>query len=316
MRPKFTRQRFVFLFLSLGLLFTKKAIAISNKHPLSDLQTNALRKDFNDCMERIEKDNLKFHSCQGFLSIEGCRCFFLKEVDHQCKPLGEKSSNYWHFEYQILSNCKGVPTSGYSMRIPTKTKEKNDFEYDNILSINGSSSYETNIFATGTSPRYYDSNYNGADELHILDDNVNATRGLQKRSDSTSTTLDFKEYYEKKKPNAMTINCKLMRSLKITASPTNHRMTQFSTTILVQNPTGTHTTSLEAIMVLPKSKDQSQDQKHGKRLTVNTANATTNFTQTNVVYLSNASFFSQKLPLILLATSVLFSVTFLSSYKC
>lgn len=114
MRTEFTRPRFLFLYLSLGLLFTRRAIAINNKHPLSDLHTNALRKDFNDCMDTIENNNLKFHSCQGFSSIESCRCFFLKEVDHQCKSLGEKSSNYWYFEHQILTYCKNVHTTSYS----------------------------------------------------------------------------------------------------------------------------------------------------------------------------------------------------------
>lgn len=316
MRIEFTRSRFVFLFLSLGLLFTRRAIAINNKHPLSDLHANALRKDFNDCMDRIEKDDPKFHSCQGFSSIESCRCFFLKEADQQCKSLGKKSSNYWHFEHQLLTTCKGVPTNGYYLKIPANTNGNNDFKYDNNLGINASGSYGTDIFASGISPRYYPSKTPAAYEPHILDNSVNVTHGLHKRSDAAATTLDFKEYYEKKKPNAMTIDCKLMRSLKITASPTNHQMTQFSTTILVQNPTGTHTASIEAIMVLPKNKDQSHDLKHEKRLNINTVNATTNFTETSVVYLSDASFFSQKLPLILLAASVLLSITFLSSYTC
>lgn len=314
MRTEFTRPKFLFLYLSLGLLFTRRAIAINNKHPLLDLHTNALRNDFNDCMDRTEKDNLKFHSCQGFSSIESCRCFFLKEVDHQCKSLGVKSSNYWYFEHQILTYCKNVPTTAYSVEIPSKTSGNNDSKYDNTLGINGSGSYGTDIFTSGNTPEYYPPKSPGVDEPRMLDDNINITHGTQKRWEAAATTLDFEEYYEKKKPNAMTINCKLMRSLKITASPTNHQMTQFSTTILVQNPTGTHTTSIEAIMVLPKNKDQSQDQKHEKRLDINTVNATTNFTEVNVVYLSDASFFSQKIPLILLAASVLLSLIFFPSY--
>ncbi|KSA01282.1 uncharacterized protein AC631_02978 [Debaryomyces fabryi] len=308
---QFAHTKVLFYVLSLSLFFAKRTTATqtSKKHPLSELYSNALRDDFNDCMNKIEMDNMRYHSCQGFSSVEDCRCSFLKDVNHQCKSLGAKSSNYWYFEHQMQSNCKKIPKVGYSLEILSRYIGNNDFSYDHKLGINAS------VYGAGTFKTDTPTQYNSLEEYepHELD-TYDLSHELHKRSNAAIDTLDFKEYYEKKKPNAMTINCKLMRSLKITASPTNHQMTQFSTTILVQNPTGTHTTSIEAIMVLPKNKEQSQDSRNDKRSNIVRVNATTNFKEASVVYMSDASFFSQQISLILLTASVLLSLIFVPCY--
>lgn len=310
MRMQFEKSKALFCALSLSFFFTKRTTAIqtNRKYPLSDIYINVLREDFDDCMKKIEKENMRFHSCHGFSSIEDCRCSFLKDVNHQCKSLAERSSNYWYFEQQFQLNCKNIPKDGYTLEEVSRYIGNNDLSNDNKLG--NTSEYGTGPFTNNTSSQYKSlEDY----KLRILDTS-NTSHELRERSNVSIDTLDFKEYYEKKNPNAMTINCKLMRSLKITASPTNQQMTQFSTTILVQNPTGTHTTSIEAIMVLPKNKKQSQSSINERRSNIVSLNATINSKEASVVYMSNAPFFSQQISLILVATLVLLTLIFEPSY--
>lgn len=306
---QFTRLKISFFLLSLSLFHTKRIMAIqtNKRHLLSDIHKDALRKDFNDCMSRIEKDKLKYHSCQGFSSAELCRCYFVKGVDYQCKSLSEKSINYSYFEHQVQYNCKGFHKIDYSLQVESKNMRNTINKYGNNLCIDAPKQDGTDILVEDIPPEYK-SKLSGLYRPHNLDNNIKASHRLKKRSNAAIDTLDFKEYYEKKKPNAMTINCNLMRSLKITASLTSHQMTQFSTTILVQNPTGTHTTSLEAIMVLPKNKveEQLKDPRQVKRSGMVSCNSSTNSKETSIVYLSKASFFTKELPLILLVASIYF----------
>lgn len=307
-----TRGPRIYLSLFLvGLLLPTNTTASlgNNGHSLSDLYTNSLRKEFNDCMANIEKENLSYHSCLGFSSPDICRCSFLKEVDHQCKSLGQRSNNYWYFEYQMGYVCKGIGKTDKILVSPPGVRGNNAIKYHNHLSISASDTYSIDTLQKyySVSPEYHQpKTFEDDNKVFLIVDR------LQERSKVAFDTLDFTEYYEKKKPNAMTINCPFMRSLKTTASPTNNQMTRFSTTLLIQNPTGPRTTSIEVIKVLPKDQERPRkERRHEENSSNDSLNSSVNTTNVAVVYLSGASFFSQELPLMLLILSVLVSIILL-----
>lgn len=236
-------------YIILGLLFPVTGMTSSRVMRLSDLYANALSEEFNSCMERVEKDNLKYQECRGFSSYLDCRCNFLKEVEHQCVSSGERYVNHWYLQRHKRDSCK------MDHKVPgwfsEQEREGNDPLHHNVAvsGTHGEAQKQECEQVQNSNHKAYEAN-----ELtnRTADHNLNDIVDKLYTSSTVFNILGFRDHYEKNSPNAMTIDCQFMRSLKVTASPVENRMTTFSTTILFQNPTGTHTSSIEAIKVLPK----------------------------------------------------------------
>ncbi|KAK6455148.1 uncharacterized protein RJT20DRAFT_136307 [Scheffersomyces xylosifermentans] len=74
--------------------------------------------------------------------------------------------------------------------------------------------------------------------------------GVPQYGQDAAKTIDFESFYDKKEPNAMTVNCGLVNVLKSKVSTEDQFMTKYISAVVLTDSMQTHTTEMEVIQVV------------------------------------------------------------------
>lgn len=259
----------------LSILFLEMLVNASAESALTERYSKAFGNDFKKCMNGIEQKPI-YNGCGGFNATRECHCYFLKEVDGNCKQFESARGNYWYLEQETRNACSPYKMCNQTL-LPANngSSEGGDCKFENIQlqRKDATSNVATQI------------------ELESKVPSKNTLPGLAKSYQTdVLRTMDFEKYYEKKRPSAMTIDCNLMKALRPVATATDRHMTHYSSTLLLPGSTQTHTI-LEVIKV----------QENSRGLTKRSSNVSvapiTNTTHV-LVYSSEASYFHNKIRLL------------------
>lgn len=241
----FVKLQFYHLTLILALAPSILADYEINDKDVDFLFTNeylkAFSNDFTHCMFQVENNTDAYHTCESFnYNLYECKCSFLKSVNKSCRSFCVSDSNFWFFEQEIEDVCK--QSLNHTAFIEANETISNNTSSTQNKKRNHDDEYNTEV-ATPIAKFYGKLNIDVAKQSHPKTHEV----GL--------TSLNFEEYYDQtKSPTAMTIDCDLMKVLKILDVDTTKKiLLRYSTTIAFAESSTTRLSEMEIIKVVENS---------------------------------------------------------------